>query len=131
MPPPVVDAKQGDIYWVDIPVEHTVGSEQYKRRPYVIVSRTLLNRSSRTVIAVPLSTVDATTAAKHPPHRILIPAQEINKDIGFGGTVHDSVAKTDQVRVLDKQRLQNKMGTLSATAVAAVGLGLAFLLDLR
>ena len=108
---------------------HAVGSEQYNRRPYVIVSRLMVNRSGKTVVGVPLTTAKA--GESHPPHRIVIPAKEITPDVAFGGEVKDSIAKTDHVRVLDKTRLQNKMGRLSNTAQVAVGLGLAFLFDLR
>ncbi len=128
MPPS--DVKQGEIYWVDIPAAHTVGSEQYKRRPYIIVSRTLVNRSGKTVVGVPLTTVNADTP-NEPPYRIIIPAREIARDVLYNGEIKDSIAKTDHVRVLDKSRLEQRMGSLSTTAVAAVGLGLAFLFDLR
>jgi len=53
------------------------------------------------------------------------------KDVSYTGEIKDSIAKTDQVRVLDKSRLERKMGTLTNTANVAVGLGLAFLFDLR
>jgi mRNA-degrading endonuclease toxin of MazEF toxin-antitoxin module len=124
------DIKQGDIYWVDIPQSQTVGSEQYNRRPYVVVSRTLVNRNGKTVVGVPLTT-SAVLDVSQPPHRIVIPAKEIVRDIGFTGEIKDSIAKTDHVRVLDKTRLNKKMGTLSNTAFVAVGLGLGFLFDLR
>jgi len=126
-----VEIRQGDIYWVDIPPSHTVGSEQYNRRPYIIVSRTLVNRRSRTVVAVPLTTTGTDDLASHPPYRIVIPATEMTRDPSYAGTIQDSVAKSDQVRVLDKTRLGPKIGALSTTASVAVGLGLAFLFDLR
>jgi mRNA-degrading endonuclease toxin of MazEF toxin-antitoxin module len=130
------EIKQGDIYWVDIPPAHTVGSEQYDRRPYIIVSRTAVNRSGKTVVGVPLTTAiqsldPAGSSPIDPPYRIRIPAKEIIKDVSFGGETKNSIAKTDHIRVLDKARLQNKMGVLTSTASAAVGLGLANLFDLR
>jgi mRNA-degrading endonuclease toxin of MazEF toxin-antitoxin module len=126
-----VDVRQGEIYWVDIPASQTVGSEQYNRRPYIIVSRTLVNRRARTVVGVPLSTTGADDKGTHPPHRIIIPAAEITRDTSYTGDIRESVAKTDQVRVLAKERLGIKVGSLSTTASVAVGLGLAFLFDLR
>jgi len=39
-----MEIKQGDIYWVEIRQSETIGSEQWKRRPYIIVSRNALNR---------------------------------------------------------------------------------------
>jgi mRNA-degrading endonuclease toxin of MazEF toxin-antitoxin module len=41
------------------------------------------------------------------------------------------VAKTDQVRVIDKTRLEQKIGRLSQTAILAVTHGLAFVFDIR
>jgi mRNA interferase MazF len=127
---PSPDVRQGDIFWVDIPKEHTVGSEQYKRRPYVIVSRTLINRSGKTVVGVPLTTANA-LGVNQPPYRIFIPSRDIIRDVSYAGAVENSLAKADQVRVLSKERLENRMGRLSDTAIAAVGLGLAFICDLR
>ena|ERR1022692_4172043 len=123
----MADVKQGEIYWVDIPASHIEGAEIYKRRPYIIVSRTLINRACKTVVGVPMTT----TEGNDPPHRIQIPAREIIRDIAFNGEIKDSVAKTDQIRVLDKSRLERRMGTLSMTAIVAVGLGLEYLFDIR
>jgi mRNA-degrading endonuclease toxin of MazEF toxin-antitoxin module len=128
MPIPV-EVKRGDIYWVEIRKEETKGSEQYKRRPFIIVSRTAINRLLATVIAVPLSTVIDITKPG-PPFRVVIPATEISRDISYHSELQTSVAKTDQARVIDKTRLENRMGSLSQTACAAVGLGLSYLLDL-
>jgi mRNA-degrading endonuclease toxin of MazEF toxin-antitoxin module len=123
------DPRQGEIYWVEIPPEHTVGSEQYYRRPYIVVSRTSINRSGKTVVGVPLTT--SGSPFRGPPYRIVIPAKEIVKDVGFHGEVKDSIAKTDQVRVLDKSRLENRMGALTKTSFVAVELGLSYLFDSR
>ncbi|MBV9155987.1 MAG: type II toxin-antitoxin system PemK/MazF family toxin [Acidobacteriaceae bacterium] len=126
---PLPDIIQGDIFWIDIPQGHTVGSEQYNRRPYIIVSRTALNRSGRTVVGVPLTTTS--NPAGQPPWRVTIPAKEIVRDVSFQGDIKDSIVKTDHVRVLDKTRLENRMGKLTNTAFVAVGLALAYLFDLR
>jgi mRNA-degrading endonuclease toxin of MazEF toxin-antitoxin module len=67
----------------------------------------------------------------HLPHRIIIPASEISRDVAFSGVIENSVALTDQIRALSRQRLENRMGVLSGTALAAVGLGLSYLFDLR
>ena len=48
------DVKQGEIYWVDAADLDVQGHEQAWSRPYVIASRTLLNRGG-TAIGVPLS----------------------------------------------------------------------------
>jgi mRNA-degrading endonuclease toxin of MazEF toxin-antitoxin module len=127
--PPSGDIKPGDIYFVTIRPAETRGSEQHSRRPFVIVSRLSLNLKSTIVSGIPLTTTGAGTN-RHPPQRIHIPANEIAKDVCYSGTVQDSVALTDQVRVLAKERLETKMGTLSDTALAAIGAGLNFLFNL-
>lgn len=128
---PTPEIKQGEIYWTNIPQSHTVGSEQYKKRPYIIVSRTAANKVCNTVVGVPLSSSVDPTKPIHHPFRVLIPAREIVKDVSYNGDIKVCLAKTDQVRVLDKSRLENRMGTLSNTATIAVGGGLAFLFDIR
>ena len=110
-------------------MEHTVGSEQYARRPYILMSRTSINRSGKTVVGVPLSTSESAKAHTGPPYRIVIPSFQITRDIAFNGEIKDGVAKTDHVRVLDKSRLEKRMGKLTNTAIAAVGLGLMYLFD--
>lgn len=125
-----MDIKPGEVYWVTIPQNHTVGSEQFKRRPFVIVSRLLLNRKGNVVVGVPFTTA-STDKPDPPPHRILIPANEILRDVLYTGPIEMSVALTDQVRALDKTRLEQRIGMLSATALTAIGLGLAYVFDLR
>jgi len=126
-----VDVRPGEIYWVTIDPTQTTGSEQHFRRPFVIVSRLRVNRSGRVVVGLPFTRTGADPTAQHPPYRIFIPATEISRDGGFTGDIQDSIALIDQVRVLDRKRLENKMGVVSATALAAIGLGLSYLFDLR
>ena len=122
------DIKQGEIYMVEIPKSHTVGTEQWKRRPYIIMSRLAVNRAGDNVIGIPLSSA----THKACQHRILLPAVEIIKTVGSTFNFVNSVALTDQARVLDYQRLELPcIGTLSRNAVLSVQLGLAFLFDIR
>src|SRR5690242_7588207 len=108
-----MNPKQGDIYWVDIPAHHTQGSEQRGRKPFIVMSRDAVNGALNSVIVVPLSTFSGRTSdpaflAKQPPFRIVIPAAEITPDPSCNIQLLVSVAKTDQVRVIDKSRLQQK-----------------------
>ena len=122
------DIKQGEIYMVDIPIAHTVGSEQWKRRPYVIMSRLAVNKAGRNVVGVPLTHATDKACA----HRMLLPAREIIRAAGCNFTFVDSVALTDQLRVLDVNRLEMpSLGCLSKTAVYGLTACLAFLLDIR
>jgi mRNA-degrading endonuclease toxin of MazEF toxin-antitoxin module len=127
------DVKQGEIYWVDVPPPpDTIGSEQYSRRPYLIVSCTNANRANNTVVGIPFSASEKllNTPNPQPSYRILVPAREIIKDLLFHGEIKDCIAKTDQIRVLDKTRLEKRIGRLSDTALASVGLGVEYLFDL-
>lgn len=130
-----MDPQQGDIYWVDIPSTQTQGSEQFGRRPFVVMSRNAVNKRLKTVLAVPLTTfgdqVTIASLSNQPPFRILIPVSQITKDPSCNSQISMSVAKTDQARALDKTRLEQKIGRLSQTAVIAVGHGLAFVFDIR
>jgi mRNA-degrading endonuclease toxin of MazEF toxin-antitoxin module len=126
-----LDIRAGEIFIVHIKASETVGHEQFNARPFIIVSRRLVNFKGNLVVGVPLTTTGADNPMTHPPYRISIPGAEISKDIAFKGEVKDSIALTDQIRALDKGRLESKMGVLSATALAAVGLGLSYLFDLR
>lgn len=122
-----MDIQQGDIYWVNIPRGETKGSEQFGRRPFIVLSRLAVNKTVKTVVVVPMST----TVDNQPPYRVVIPVSEITKDISCNNALETSVAKTDQVRVIDKSRLEQRIGRLSQTATIAVAHGLAFVFDIR
>lgn len=122
------DIQQGEVYWVTINQEETKGSEQFGRRPFIIVSRNAVNRAVKTVLAVPLS---SSNVHNQPAFRILIPPQEITRDPSCPTSLVTSVAKTDQVRVIGKERLEQRIGRLSQTAILSVSLGLAFVFDIR
>lgn len=118
--------KPGDIYWVEIHPSETRGSELFKTRPFVIVSRFAANGVVKTVVGVPLSI--GATAAESRSFRIYIPKEEI---IGAQDP-KDCIAKCDAIRQIDvEERVRQKYGALSATAFTAIGGGLAYLFDLR
>jgi mRNA-degrading endonuclease toxin of MazEF toxin-antitoxin module len=117
--------EQGDIYWVTLTGS---GSEQSGRRPCIVMSRLAVNNAGRTVVIVPMTTA---TASANQYYRILLPVAEIIKDPSCQSTIQVSVAKCDHARVLDKSLLDAKVGKLTHTAVIAVGLGLAYVFDLR
>lgn len=122
-----MDVYQGEMFWVDIPSSETQGSEQYGRRPFIVVSRDAVNKTLKTVVVVPTScTIDG-----QPPYRIVIPLAEITKDVSCTSNLRPCVAKTDQVRVIDKSRLQSRIGRLSQTATLSVILGLGYVVNLR
>src|SRR5580704_7893206 len=88
---------RGDVYWVEL--NPTKGSEINKKRPCVIVSASPINRARNTVIVVPLSTA----ARERPP--IVINVECLGKQVA---------AICDQIRTVDKSRLVQSAGSLSA-----------------
>lgn len=124
----MIEVKQGEIYWVNAKDLDIQGSEQMKSRPYLIVSRTAINKLGHNVVGVPLST----KVHKANSYRIKLPVQFMVKDPACSRTLQDSVALTDHIRVLDVNRLeQPKMGMILLTAVGGIELGLSFLFDIR
>lgn len=92
---------RGDIYYADL--KGAIGSEQSGIRPVVIVQNDIGNKHSNTVIVAPLT--------KKIDKRIKIPTHVIVE--AFGNIIVDSTILTEQLRVLDKQRLTRKVGKLS------------------
>jgi len=94
---------RGDVYWVDL--NPTKGSEINKKRPCVIVSASPINRARNTVVVVPLSTA----ARPRPP--IVINVECLGKKVS---------AICDQIRTVDKSRLTQLAGNLTAQNLDAV-----------
>ena len=118
---------RGDIYWVRILPAHTVGSEQYKRRPWAIVSTSTIIQLGM-VVAVPLS---QQVQQQNRQFRILVPNTEIVYDTGTTLMPGDRIALTHQVRALSIQRLElPRVGRLTNNALYAVEAGLAFVLEI-
>jgi mRNA-degrading endonuclease toxin of MazEF toxin-antitoxin module len=111
---------QGELWWLEPDPADTVGSEQEKDRPWVMVSIARLNRGN-CVVGLPLSSQMDKACA----HLITIPAKEITRE--DGNAAIDCVALTDQIRALDKTRFRKKAGFVSIRAINAILLGLDFL----
>ncbi len=95
--------KRYDIYFADL--NPTIGSEIKKVRPVVIISQNLMNQHLETVVVCPL------TSKLHPmwKSRIQIECAGIESEIAV-----------DQVRTISKQRLKNKVDSLSNEDAAQV-----------
>jgi mRNA-degrading endonuclease toxin of MazEF toxin-antitoxin module len=118
---------RGDIYWVPISQSHTVGSEQYKRRPWVIVSSNAIVQVGM-VIGVPLS---QKVHKQNASFRIFVANSNILYEQGTTLIPGDRVALTEQVRALSVQRLELPLqGRLTDTALYSVEAGLAFVLEM-
>ena len=77
-------------------------------------------------MGVPLST----KTDKANSYRIALPAAELIAEHS-GYQFRNSVALCDHVRVLDLDLIRRKIGRVSENALLAVGLGLAFVFDIR
>ena len=88
---------RGDIYYADL--SPVVGSEQGGIRPVLVIQNDVGNKFSPTVIVAAITS--QLTKAKLPTHI------ELNKE--KYNLVKDSVVLLEQIRTLDKRRLQEKI----------------------
>ena len=102
-----IPIRRGEIWWVDF--DPARGGEIRKMRPAVVITADGLNRARRTVVVVPLST------GPQPRPPIVVPTPSAGAR---------SVAICDQLRAVDKGRLSDSVGTLSADDLRAVEDGL-------
>ena len=102
------NVKRGEIYYADL--SPIVGSEQGGLRPVLIIQNNIGNKFSPTVIAAAITSRQ--TKHKLPTHI------EINASIC--GLQKNSVILLEQMRTLDKSRLKEKIGELTAEYMAYV-----------
>jgi len=115
----MIAVKRGDIFYADL--NPVVGSEQGGVRPVLVLQNNRGNTHSPTTIVVPLT---GSKKAFLPTHvRIM----------RTGGLIADSVALCEQIRTIDRRRLDGylgRIGTDEQTAVdgaLAVSMGLAYM----
>ena len=94
------EIKRGDVYYADL--SPVVGSEQGGIRPVLIIQNNVGNKYSPTVIVSAITS--QINKAKIPTH-IELSAQQYNLP-------KDSVVLLEQIRTIDKRRLQEKITTL-------------------
>lgn len=96
-----INYKRYAVHWVEL--DPALGSELKKTRPAVIVSRDEMNSALDTVVICPL------TGSLHPtwPTRV---------QIRVGGK--ESEIAVDQIRVVSKQRLRQRIGRLTPAQCA-------------
>ncbi len=110
--------KRGDIYYADL--NPVIGSEQGGTRPVLIISNDVGNKHSPTVIVAAI-TSRVHTKAKLPTHTAVKDLEGLSKD---------SIILLEQIRTIDKKRLQEYVGTLdsehirTADKALSVSLGL-------
>ena len=119
--------KRGDVYWAEIP--EAVGHEEQGSRPWLIVSADILPNQLDIVIAVPLTSRNKA----NPQFRIQIPDGEKFDEPGTRGWAGFSVALTEQIRILDLQRLglqPVKVGHVKPRGMNMVEAGILFVLGI-
>ena len=100
--------KRGDIYYANL--NPVIGSEQGGRRPVLIISNDVGNKHSPTVIVAPI-TSRINTKAKLPTHYF------INTENGLQAP---SIILLEQIRTIDKKRLDSYIGHLSQKNIDGV-----------
>lgn len=106
---------RGQVYWVRLdPVQ---GSEQAKTRPCVVVSSEEVNDHRKTVIVVPLT---STKTPAVPPLLVSVPSAGA-----------DSKARVEQIRAVDKSRLQELLGRLEDEDLREIEVSLQRILKIR
>lgn len=107
MPTERAEVKRGEVYVGD--PNPVVGHEQGGRRPFLVVSVDLMNRSpARLAIAVPLTTTDRRNKL------------HVRVDPPEGGLERVSFAMPEMVRSLSTIRLRRRLGRASPDTVEAV-----------
>ena len=94
--------KMFDIYYANLS-KNTVASEQGGIRPVIIVQNNIGNKYSPTVLVLPLTS--EIKKDKMPTHCILHKSDK-------NGLKVDSMVLAEQIRVIDKSRLQDYIGFL-------------------
>lgn len=100
--------KRGELYYADL--SPVIGSEQGGVRPVLVVQNDIGNKYSPTVIAAAITS--KLTKAKLPTH-IELSGDEF-------GLSKDSVILLEQIRTIDKRRLKERIGLLSASVMLKV-----------
>lgn len=110
--------RRGQIW--SVALDPTMGSEQAKTRPCVVVQRDAANAVSPVTIVCPLTDAKGSSGSII---RVLVRK-------GEGGLTKDSLVQCDQVRTVSHRRLKRLSGQLEAGTMAIVSRGLVAILDL-
>ena len=105
--------RRGEIWWVRL--DPALGSEIRKTRPCLVVTTNIANQYRRTVVVVPLSS----SALSKPP--LLVP-------LTCEGRTTSAVI--DQIRAVTKERLLERIETVSAQQMRSVEDALRNILEL-
>ncbi len=90
--------KRGDVFYADL--DPIIGSEQGGVRPVLIVQNNVGNKYSPTLVVLPISSAKKTHL---PTHICICGAKVLPKD---------SVIMAEQIRTIDRKRLQKYVGSV-------------------
>lgn len=94
--------KRGELYYAQLPIN--VGSEQSGKRPVVVIQNDKGNTYSPTTIVALITS----QLKKYMPTHVKIS----NKALPY-----DSIIMTEQLRTIDKTRLENKIGRIAKNEI--------------
>ncbi|NVY96324.1 type II toxin-antitoxin system PemK/MazF family toxin [Lactobacillus sp. DCY120] len=103
----VFTIKRGDIFYADL--SPVIGSEQGGMRPVLVIQNNIGNKYSPTTIIAAIT--GRIEKPKMPTHVGITTADGVSKN---------SVVLTEQIRTIDKQRLKERVTTLSAARMQEV-----------
>ena len=113
------DYLRGDMYYADL--GRGIGSEQKEYRPVLIIQNNVGNKHSPTVIIAAI-TSRVGVKAKLPTHYF------VNTE---GGLEAPSIVLLEQIRTIDKKRLDSYIGHLSDTHINDIDKALAISVGLK
>lgn len=99
--------KRGEVWMAAL--TGTTGSEQGGVRPVLVIQNNKGNFHAPTTIVAPISSA---SKSKLPTHVVLTP--------NHNGVVRDSIVLTEQIRTIDKSRLQYKLAELDADTMKKI-----------
>ena len=104
----VTQCKRGEVYLADLnPVR---GREQGGRRPVLIVQNDIGNRHSPVTI---VAAITSSVAERPYP-------TEVRLRVGEGGLPKDSAVLLNQIKTIDRERLEQRLGRLDAATMRQV-----------
>jgi len=115
-----MEIKQGDIFWITL--GQPSGSEPAYRHPHVVVQNNLFNRSRINTVVVCSLTSNLKRADA--PGNVLL-------EKGEGNLPRPSVVNITQIVTVDKQRLVEKIGSLTYERLFQVLKGIELLITPR
>jgi len=100
--------QRGEVYFADL--NPVIGHEQGGRRPVLIIQNDVGNRYSPTTIVAPLTTTFS----------VRVYPTEVRVRAGAGGVTRDSSILLNQIKAIDKRRLERCVGQLDTATMQQV-----------